>query len=61
MALTASAPAEIETSIVSSLHLNNPVFVHCDLDRPNIYMSVNSIKSLSVSTHNVNVTSKTKR
>ena len=49
MALTASAPSDIQDVIVNSLHLNNPVFVNCDLDRPNIYMSVNPIKSLNVS------------
>lgn len=45
MALTASAPTDIEDTIVCSLHLQNPVFVHGDIDRPNIYLSV----SLSVS------------
>ncbi len=49
MALTASAPSDIQDVIVNSLHLNDPVFVSCDLDRPNIYMSVNPIKSLNVS------------
>ena len=49
MALTASVPADIEGTIVPSLHLQNPVFVHGDIDRPNIYLSVTGIKSLSVS------------
>ena len=49
MALTASAPSDVQDDIVSSLHLNDPVFFSCDLDRPNIYMSVNPIKSLYVS------------
>ena len=49
MALTASAPPEIEATIVSSLQLNNPVIVHCDLDRPNIYFSCSPIKTLNVS------------
>ena len=51
MALTASAPSDIQNVIVNSLHLhvNDQVFVNCDLDRPNIYMSVNPMKSLNVS------------
>jgi superfamily II DNA helicase RecQ len=49
MALTASAPPEVEATIVSSLQLNNPVIVHCDLDRPNIYFSSSPIKTLNVS------------
>lgn len=38
MALTASAPSDIQDIIVTSLHLKDPVFVSCDLDRPNIYV-----------------------
>lgn len=49
MALTASAPPEVEATIISSLQLNNPVIVHCDLDRPNIYFSSSPIKTLNVS------------
>ena len=49
MALTASAPTDVEEAIVKSLHLVDPVYVRCDLDRPNIYMAANSIKSLNVS------------
>ena len=48
MALTASAP-EVEATIISSLQLSNPVIVHCDLDRPNIYFSCSPIKTLNVS------------
>lgn len=48
MALTASAPADIEDAIVRSLHLDSPVFVRGDVDRPNIYLSATVIKSLSV-------------
>ena len=48
MALTASAPPEIEATIVSSLHLNGPVFVRCDLNRPNIYLSATAIKDVNV-------------
>ena len=49
MALTASAPADIEATIVNSLHLESPVFIRGDVDRPNIFLSVSGIKSLSVS------------
>ena len=49
MALTVSAPANVEDVIVRSLHLDSPVFVRGDVDRPNIYFSVSVIKSLSVS------------
>ena len=34
---------------VRSLHLDNPVYVEGNLDRPNIYMSANAIKSVNVS------------
>lgn len=49
MALTASAPTDVQECIVRSLHLRSPVFVHGDIDRPNIYLSLSVIKSLSVS------------
>ena len=49
MALTASAPPEVEATIISSLQLSNPVIVHCHLDRPNIYFSCSPIKTLNVS------------
>ena len=49
IALTASAPPSIRASIVESLHLNNPVYVEGNLDRPNIYMSASSIKGVNVS------------
>ena len=48
MALTASAPPKIEATILSSLHLNRPVFVRCDLNRPNIYLSATAVKDLNV-------------
>ena len=38
MALTASAPPEIEAAIISSLPLREPIVVTCPLDRPNIYL-----------------------
>ena len=49
MAVTASAPPEVEAIIVSSLQFNNPMIVHCDLDRPNIYLSRSPIMTLNVS------------
>ena len=42
MAVTASAPLDVEATVISSLHLHNPVIVHCDLDRPNISLVVPS-------------------
>ena len=48
MALTASASADIQATIINSLHLENPVYVCGDVDRPNIFLSVSGIKSLSV-------------
>ena len=52
MALTASAPPDVEATVISSLQLHNPVIVHCDLDRPNIYFSSSPIKTLNVSLKN---------
>ena len=49
MALTASAPPSIEAKIISSLYLSSPVVVSCDLNRPNIFLSVSQIKAMSVS------------
>lgn len=49
MALTASAPPDIQATIVTSLQLDNPVYVNGDLDRPNMYMSATPITSLNVS------------
>ena len=49
MALTASAPLHIQAAIVTSLQLNNPVYVNGNLDRLNIYLSANPITSMTVS------------
>ena len=49
MSLTASAPPEVESKLVKSLHLENPVFVKKCLDRPNIFYSVGKKSGLSVS------------
>ena len=51
MALTASAPPEIETTIISSLHLKESVVVTRQLDRPNIYLSVCKSVGLKVSSN----------
>lgn len=49
MALTASAPPEIEGTIVSSLHLKEPVVVKRRLDRPNIYLSTSKSVGIKAS------------
>lgn len=49
IALTASAPPDVRATIVRSLHLNDPVYVEGSLDRPNIYMTVSTIKGVNVS------------
>ena len=49
MSLTASAPPAVESELVRSLHLENPVFVRKCLDRPNIFYSVGKKSGLSVS------------
>ena len=53
MALKASAPPEIETTIISSLHLKEPVVVTRQFDRPNIYLSVCKSAGLKVSSYAV--------
>ena len=53
MALTASAPPEIEVTIISSLHLKEPVAVTWQLDRPNIYLSICKSVGLKVSSYAV--------
>lgn len=37
MALTASAPTNVQSAIVKSLHLKGPIVISYSLDRPNIY------------------------
>ena len=49
MALSASAPPEIEATIIDSLKLDNAVQVSKRLDRPNIYLSVSPMSGLKVS------------
>ena len=48
MALTASAPSDVQVEITDSLHMSTPVIVSCSLDRPNIYLSTSQIKALNV-------------
>ena len=48
MALTASAPADVEAVIQSSLHMHEPVVVSQSLDRANIYMSASVSKGMKV-------------
>ena len=49
MALMASAPPSVQSSIIHTLHLASPEIVSCCIDRPNIYLSVSPICSLRVS------------
>ena len=49
MCLTASAPASVQSDIVSSLSLVNVVCVKHPLDRPNIHLSVIKKSSFAVS------------
>ncbi len=48
VALTATAPPEVEAELLTSLELNDPAIVKHPLDRPNIYLSVVKV-SLAVS------------
>ena len=49
IALTATAPYDIQSCICSSLGLSEPVLVLCTLDRPNIYLFVCKSKGVPVS------------
>ena len=49
IALTATAPYDIQSCICSSLGLSEPVLILHTLDRPNIYLSVCKSKGLPVS------------
>ena len=49
MALSASAPPNVEAEIIDSLDLNSPKIISCDLNRPNIYFSASRKYSLNVS------------
>ena len=49
MALTASAPPNVEAEVKANLELRNYIMVSLPLDRPNIYMSTKKKCSISVS------------
>lgn len=49
MALTASAPPDIQSKIIESLNLQCPFIVSLSLDRPNIYLSASPIRNMKVS------------
>lgn len=49
IALTATAPHAIRTSVCSSLGLSEPAVILQTLDRPNIYLSTSKSRGLSVS------------
>ncbi len=49
IALTASAPPDIEAEICSLLELKDPVHVKLPLDRPNIYLRNTEKTGISVS------------
>ena len=50
MSLTASAPPSIESDVLKSLHMTNPVMIKHGLDRPNIFYSVAKKAGINVST-----------
>ena len=49
MALTATANEEMQASIEESLNMAEPVVISRSVDRPNVYYSVSTIKSIDVS------------
>ena len=49
MALSASAPPDIEAEIIESLDLKSPEIVVCDLNRRNIFFSASSKYTVTVS------------
>ena len=49
IALTATAPQEIKSSICASLGLSEPAVISQTLDRPNIFLSLSKSKGLNVS------------
>ena len=53
IALTATAPHNIQTTICESLALKEPAVVSHTLDRPNIYLSASKSKGFDVSRHSV--------
>ena len=51
MALTATASADTQCSVVESLDMRNPLVVSQCLNRPNIFYSASAMKGMSVSIH----------
>jgi superfamily II DNA helicase RecQ len=49
MALTATANEEMQASIEESLNMTEPVVISRSVDRPNVYYSASTIKSIDVS------------
>ena len=49
MALTATASEEMQASIEELLNMAEPVVISRSIDRPNVYYSASTIKSLDVS------------
>ena len=49
MALTATANEEMQASIEESLNMAEPVVISRSVDRPNVYYSASTIKSIDVS------------
>ena len=50
MSLTASAPPSVESDLLKSLHMTNPVMIKHGLDRPNTFYSVAKKAGICVST-----------
>ena len=49
MALSASAPSNIQATITESLKLVDPVVVHSSLNRPNVFYTAGKMMGLAVS------------
>ena len=49
MALTATASEEMQASIEKSLNMTDPVVISRSVDRPNVFYSASTIKSIDVS------------
>ena len=49
MALTATAPPNVEAALMNSLHMSNAVIMRQPLDRPNIYLSASRGFGIKVS------------
>ena len=50
MSLTASAPPSVESDILKSLHMTNPVMIKHGLNQPNTFYSVAKKSGICVST-----------